>query len=152
MFTRSLAPILAIAVVALLLMAGKTDAVALNLCNRHQVTFMPLAAELTKVYRCTQAVCVGGIVHTEVKQIAAYGQINQWLVSTSSPTTSYSVSQQNAIILNAKTLANANRPAGKIVSGIQFFRDLIVSNSAGAHFVGANITYSQCIKGPPPAS
>ena len=60
----------------------------------------------------------------------------------------YSVGQQNAIIGNARNVANQNKPTGKQIYKISFFQDLIVpTQSPTTYFVGANVTYAKCRKG-----
>lgn len=143
-----------IVVLALLSISAKANALAFSFCNRHTVTFFPLAAELSNLYQCNRARCAGATSQFEVKQIAGYnnpGDINQWLVSTSDANASYTPAQQDSIIQQARSLANSNRPAGKVVFNIQFFRDIIVPNNTAGYFIGANVTYARCAKRPPPS-
>jgi hypothetical protein len=134
----------------LLLSGAKADAQVLNFCGRHAVTFFPLAAELDYVYQCQSPHCKG-TNDFETKQISEYGGgIFQWLVQTNNSNASYSPAQQDAIILQAKTLANNNRPASKFVYDIQFFRDFTVEIGGSEYVIGANITYARCGKNSSP--
>ena len=129
-------------------MTGRAEAAPpYQTCLRHAVTFSPLKAELNKVYNCARPLsCIGQAVELQVKQIASYGAISQWLVSTTNANTNYSAGAQDAIILNAKNLANANRPANKFVLKIEFFQDVIVNLGAVTQLIGADVTYARCIK------
>jgi hypothetical protein len=151
MNTRKIISSLGILVLAFFLAGARSDATAQSFCSRHAVTFFPLAAELTKVYKCNQAVCAGNTVDSETKQIAGYINPAQWLVTTTNPNAPYSISQQNAIIQSANTKANAMRPAGKMISSMQFFWDMIVPINTPSYFIGANVTYARCLKGSGPA-
>jgi hypothetical protein len=136
---------------ALFLAGARSDATAQSFCTRHAVTFFPLAAELTRAYRCNQAACTGSTADFEVKQIAGYIDPAQWLASTTSPYAPYSVSQQNAIIQSANSKANAMRPVSKFIFGMQFFQDITVPNNhPPTYYIGANVTYARCLKGSPP--
>jgi hypothetical protein len=151
MYTRTAVSSLGIIALVLLLMSAKADAMALNVCNRHTVGFFSLAAELQNVYWCNRAVCNGADVDFEVKQISGYNTTtNPWLVNTIDTSTQYTPSQQNAIIQNAYILANANKPAFKHVSNIQFFWTLTVPVGTPAYLIGANATYARCINVPLP--
>jgi hypothetical protein len=157
MSKRMAASSLSIGMLALFLMANMTEAVARKpggggggTCGRKTVGFFNLASsipvsgagELNTIYNCTTAIyCRGGHpAQFEVKQIAAYGVIPQWLVDTSVPSSSfYTPAQQDAIIGNARNLAAANKPPLKFVYDIQFFWD-----QAAEYHVGANVKYAAC--------
>jgi hypothetical protein len=141
---RNMVISLSIFMFTLLLLGAKADAQVVNFCGRHTVTFFPLAAELDYAYQCHRTLCKGPN-DSETKQISEYGGgIFQWLVQTNNSNASYSPAQQDAIILQAKTLANNNRPASKFVYDIQFFRDFTVDIGGSEYVIGATITYVRC--------
>jgi hypothetical protein len=81
------------------------------------------------------------------KRIAGYGnpnEINQWLVQDYQGL-SYTPSMQDAIINNAYSIANANKPAGRFVYRVTFFFDMIVPTGNVAYFIGADIQYAYCL-------
>jgi len=130
--------------------AGATPphALTLALCVQHPVQFPGLVTALNRYVGACSGVPACQVYQLETLQIAAYGQIQQWLVTTSNMTAFYSPAQQNAIIGNTHNIANQNRPPGKQIYKISFFQDLVVPNQPPTvYFLGANVTYAKCRPG-----
>jgi len=122
-------------------------------CSRSTATFFDLPPELNRIYHCNLPVfcsAAGGPTGFVHKQIAGYGDIPQWLESTSDPK-SYNAARQDSIITKAKDIANAKMPARVVWIGtaffvydIEFFLDFIVPVGQASYYIGANVTYAYC--------
>jgi hypothetical protein len=142
---------LGVAALAVLLMGDADYAMAKKQltgggCFGSTVTFWPLAAKLNQVYHCPKrGFCPGGqLGRFQMKTIAIYADIQQWLTYTYNTNTTYTVPQQNAIIQNAVNLANGAAVVGTFVYDIQFFSDIAVGNNT-QYVIGAHITYASCV-------
>ena len=124
-------------------------------CDRQPVTsFFAISEELTSAYNCDRGflICAGALVEQEVKKIAVYSDIPQWLYETYDNTfTVLTVAEQDVIIADAINLANLNKPVSltpgtfKGIEKIEFFWELIyVPDPPVPYFIGADITYAAC--------
>jgi hypothetical protein len=110
--------------------------------------FWDLPSALNRYSGCrAHFVCRSGSpVNFQHKQIASYGAIPQWLWDGPS-TATFSVAQQGAIMANAGTLANANRPPNTVVYVVSYFSDIVVGEPDSDYLIGANVTYASCSAG-----
>ena len=121
-------------------------------CVRHSpVTALNLAAELTSVYADCQPhfACPPGYALTgfETKSIDGYNDYSQWLWSGVSSTT-FDIPTQDNLMQAGINAANSPtyKPAGKSVTNIVFFRDILVDTGPVYYFLGEVVTYAKCYK------
>jgi hypothetical protein len=79
--------------------------------------------------------------NTQMVDVAAYS--NGWLWSGSS-THQFGPGAQDTLMAQAKAAASAARPAGKVISDLQFIRDFVVPTGGGGYYIGARAAYSDC--------
>lgn len=137
------------AAVSAMLLGGLTTR-ASAACVRHSsVSALTIAAELTAVYAncytppppCPPRYAYGAL---ETKSIDGYASWNNWIWSGLS-TTTFNIVQQNALIATGVSKANVQKPVGKALVKIVFFRDIIVGNGPVEYVVGEKATYGKCV-------
>jgi hypothetical protein len=135
-------------IVIILLTSNVVEAQAALPCPRYTVGTYPLSSELNRVSHCILPLACGGpLSQVETKRIGKNGgEIDQWLVSSYNVSATYTPGQQDAIIQNAKALANTYKPASKYAINIVFDWTTIPDMGPANYFVGANITYAKCGK------
>jgi hypothetical protein len=118
-------------------------------CVRLPASYWNLPAELNRLdARCrAQPRCPGGFANVTTVTIAGYS--SPWLWSGPSPSQVFTVAQQDAIIAQAQTKAQAALPAGKVIKNIEYFSDFLVSQGSGGYFIGARAHYANCLTASP---
>jgi hypothetical protein len=112
-------------------------------CPRKAVMATALITELTYVQNCGgTAMCLGGDINPETKEIAGSTGGWNWLWSGNS-NTNIDVQTQNNLIADAYARAQAARPASKTLRRIDYNGGVVVG-SGSTLLVGATATYVQC--------
>ena len=142
---------LAVAAALCALLLGSLTTRASAACVRHNnVTALAIAGELTSVYaNCNPPPpppsCPPryGYGQSEIKNIDGYTNWSNWVWSGLS-TTTFSTSQQDALIATGISKANAVAPPGKTLIKLVFFMDIITSQPV-EYVVGEHATYAKCV-------
>jgi hypothetical protein len=124
--------------------ASDTISIGPSCARGDNVGYWNLPATLNRVtgsWCSGEVYCRGMWKNYQVKTIAAYGDIQQWLWSGSSSAT-FSIVDQNAIIANARSIGTANKPSGKTLVQITYFSDFLVGPNG--YFIGAHVAYASC--------
>jgi hypothetical protein len=117
-------------------------------CVRHNnvgfYTPREILGELAQVYaNCYPQPACTSPQDLETIQIDGYTNFSGWLWSGPANTT-FTVAQQDALIKDAIIRANKVKPSGKVIVKISFFRDIIVPQGPGSHFIYFKVTFARC--------
>jgi hypothetical protein len=117
-----------------------------GLCVRHEnVAYWSVDDEMSQTYvRCHAQPMCRSFGPGQNKIVAGAGGPYPWLYSGGQNTT-FSVSQQDTYIAQAKQNAVALQPTGKVIQTLTF-QNSIVLGSASGYYLAATATYAECFQ------
>lgn len=103
--------------------------------NRNVTGYINLCKELNSLVNCMQQECYGtAAVQTKTNFVLSGYTFTSTQIIT--------ISDQNAVVADAKNWAGANQPAGYFTAFIQFIPDIITGPSAAG--IDIKVTYKKC--------